>query len=170
MSLIDRFLPHAQPARCPHAHHRLEITVLYKTSANMLIKALWMKNHRSAEKARGWNLNSHRCSLLIFPHFVWFWKSQVNIMFALPQAHLHHCDHVEIIAAHTQTHRNQGVSLFIAGMHYNQSTPVCPTWCTPLQRLQRPGGPKGVTSLKPTGWMNPYIWYLWLPQLWSLPK
>lgn len=46
-------------------------------------------------------------------------------MFALPQAHLHHCDHIEITAAHT--HRHQGVSPHIAGIHYNQSTTVCPT-------------------------------------------
>ncbi len=80
-------------------------------------------------------------------------------MSALPQAHLHHCDYIEIIAAHTHTHththRNQGVSLHIAGIHYNQSTPVCNTWCTPLQRLQRPGAPKGVTSLQ-ARWIPAY--------------
>lgn len=34
MSLIDRLRPHLQPARLPHTHHRLEITVLLKKNCD----------------------------------------------------------------------------------------------------------------------------------------
>lgn len=63
-----------------------------------------MKNHSSAEKARRWNLNSHSYShliLLIYKCLVS--GSQVNILSALPQAHLHHCDHIQITHTHTVT-------------------------------------------------------------------
>lgn len=34
MSLIDQLRPHSQPARLPHTHHRLEITVLLKKNCD----------------------------------------------------------------------------------------------------------------------------------------